>query len=311
MPHKGFFSQGLMVLLSAPATLDELENLLRGRNIVSKHEKSDNWELSGPSILIPFRPEVNGYVTVDLVDRPWPDKLGHPQQEPQLFASWSMGHFGPFAFPGNLERAVRQSWVWPKAKEIVPQHKAFIRLRSSYILGAEKDLLCLPKDYQPLPELKFITEIVKALMKHASALCYFNPNGEVVLGPIEFLKKLEFAESNNLPALENWSNIRLFNLEGNWLMMDSVGMEQLDVPDHEACFPKGAYDTRNVASFLRDAELYVLNNDVIIRDGDTMDGPGNIKWQGKSFKVGIVPPPRRVLRWLPCDGSKPPPNVVG
>ena len=40
--------------------------------------------------------------------------------------------------------------------------------------------------------------------------------------------------------------------------MDTVGMSQLDAPDHEAIFQVSAYDAAKVDSFLRKASSYVL-----------------------------------------------------
>ena len=79
---------------------------------------------------------------------------------------------------------------------------------------------------------------------------------------------------------ELWANVRLFNLAGHdpWVVMDTVGMWQLDVPDHEAAFRSDLYDPSDVALFLRNAADYVLRSGPIINDNDTMDGPGQIRW---------------------------------
>jgi Domain of unknown function (DUF4261) len=310
MPTKGFFSQGLVVLLSKPVALEEIEELIDGHGELSRKPASESWEISGPTILVPYRPEVNGYVSLDLVDRAWPDEMGHPQETPILFGSWSMGHFGPCTFPGNLARALQQSWHWPVAKQVVPEHRAFIRVRSSYIFGAKPNRTCLPQDYAPHPELLFLTGIIRNLMGHPHILAYFNPGGEVLMGMKEFNDAVEFSKTHSLPPLNVWSNVRLFNFDENWLVMDTIGMEQLDLPDHEACFPKTTYQPRQVAGMLRDVSLYLLKSGEVIKDGHTMDGPGNCRWQAKSFADGLSPAPRRVLRWFPCDGSKPPPQML-
>lgn len=311
MPTKGLFSQGLVVLLSNLATLDEIEELLDGFGKPSRKPASANWEFGGPAIVVPYRPEANGYVSLDLVEQAWPDDMGHPQQNPVLFACWSMGHFGPCTFPLNLARALQQSWHWPDAKQYVPGHHAFIRLRSSYIFGSGEDAKCLPQDYAPFPELQFLTRIVDALMRHPHALAYFNPGGEVLMARKGLDDALQFAKTHSLPPLDIWSNVRLFNFADGWLLMDSVGMGQLDLPDQEACFRKETFLPNQVANFLRNAALYLLNHGEVIKDGNTMDGPGNCRWQAKSFADGLSSPPRRVLRWLPCDGSKPPKQAVG
>jgi Domain of unknown function (DUF4261) len=51
-----------------------------------------------------------------------------------------------------------------------------------------------------------------------------------------------------------------------------------------------------VDNFLRNVALYVLNNGEVINDGDTMEGPGGIRWQADRFENGPRDPPRRVLR---------------
>lgn len=202
MPHKGIFSQGLVVLLSDSAALDEVENLLTEFGPPTRKPTFEDWEFSGPAIVLPYRPDVNGYVSVDLVERPWPDDMGNPKEKPILFGAWSMGHFGPCTFPGNLSRAVQQSWSWPAAKELVPRHKAFVRVRSSYIFGAGPQAKCLPADYAPLPELQFLTAIIKALLENPNALAYFNPGGEVLMGASELNAATTFAKSHSLPPLD-------------------------------------------------------------------------------------------------------------
>ena len=82
-------------------------------------------------------------------------------------------------------------------------------------------------------------------------------------------------------------------------------MGQLDVVDLEACFPSG-YNMQQVDGFLRTCGLYLFQNGEVIKDGDTMDGPGGVHWRGFYLEDGVWDPPRRVLRWFPLDGSEAP-----
>src|SRR5207249_2241696 len=109
---KGLFTQGVAVLLKQKVTLDDLEPLLKSFKIVKRKDDFPQWEFGGPTFVIEYRPEVNGLVSVDIVDQVWPDKMGDPKTEPMTFGAWSMGHFGPFAFPGNFERAKQHCYVW-------------------------------------------------------------------------------------------------------------------------------------------------------------------------------------------------------
>ena len=307
---KGMFTQGICVLLERVPSLDELEAVLEEFEVCDRLEADEDWELSGPSLTVAYRPECNGLVTIDIVDRTWPDHMGDPTNEAMIFGAWSMGHFGPFAYPGGLQRASQQCWAWEPGKTISERHTAFIRIRSSYTFGAEEDDSIMPDDYEPVPELEFVTKLASALLDVAGALCYFNPNGELLRDQDGLRETLNYGWANALPPLDAWSNVRMFIVNAQWSLMDTVGNGQLDIPDAEACFHSDSYDFNQVDNFLRNISLYVLNNGEVINDGDTMDGPGDIRWQAHQFESGMCDPPRRVLRWLPMDDRPVPPELL-
>lgn len=303
---KGLFTQCAVVLMEHAPAMAQIVNVLQAFPQVGvRANPAPGWMGAAESLLLPYRPEVNGALIVDALDSPWPD--GMEAANPDLFGAWSMGFMGPFAFPGGLQRAVQQAWGWPQAAEAVNRHHAFLRIRSSYTLGAGDDAPVLPDDYAAYPELQRVTEVAQALLTLPGALCHFNPNGET-LHPAEALREsLAFSATHDLPPLDVWSNVRMFNVEnGGWLLMDTVGMAQLDVDDHEACFRTRTFEPGEVANFLRNATAYILKNGPVIQDGDTMNGPGRTNWQARVCETSMVPPPRRTLRWFPQDGSKPP-----
>src|SRR5262245_43827540 len=174
---KGFFTQGVVVFFDRAPSLDELAEALAPREIAKRLEEARTWEFGGPSLLIPFRPEVNGYVSVDVVARRWPDSMGDPNDGTMVFGAWSMGHFGPYAYPHGLARASKQAWHWPDAEATARRHTAFVRVRSSYVFGGRKDAPVMPESYSAMPELLFATELAEAILSVPGALCYFNPNG--------------------------------------------------------------------------------------------------------------------------------------
>src|SRR5260370_2353696 len=112
---KGFHTQCLCVLLKKPIRLSHLLDCLGNYEISDKTETGYKWAITGPACAIPFRPEVNGIATVDIVDRVWPDDLGHPETAPEIFFPWSFGSFGPAAFPECLIRAALSSREWCQA----------------------------------------------------------------------------------------------------------------------------------------------------------------------------------------------------
>ena len=115
MPSKSFYTQGLAILLRQAATLDTIASCLSGFTIVSRRDESTDWHLSGPSLVIAYRPEINGYVLVDVVDRPWPDQMGDPKTELELLVP---AHFG-CATPVELAREVHGGRIpWHRLGEL-------------------------------------------------------------------------------------------------------------------------------------------------------------------------------------------------
>ena len=99
-------------------------------------------------------------------------------------------------------------------------------------------------------------------------------------------------------------------MDEGWLVMDTVGNGQLglpDLPDLEACTTnKKNYDLQQIDVFLRNTTLYLLRQGEVFRDGDTIDGPGGVRWRARIRRCGLIDPPRRTLRFFPEDGTKPP-----
>ena len=219
-----------------------------------------------------------------------------------------MGWFGPFIHSGTLRRAVAQAHAWPDAARVVNRHRAFVRIKSTYAIGAPPEASIMPSDYSGLAELRFLTDVARRVLQIPGSLCYFNPNGESLHTAAALDDLLAYHAARDLLPLEVWSNARLFNIDDaeGWSMVDTIGMDQLDVVDHEACFLSDRFDVQEVVNFLRNATSYVQKSGPVIKDGDTMNGPGGINWQGRSFGESVAPAPRSVLRWLPCDGSEPP-----
>jgi hypothetical protein len=142
------------------------------------------------------------------------------------------------------------------------------------------------------------------------ALCYFNPNGEALRSLVGLTESLKFAQSRNVPPLDVYSNVRLFNVDEGWLLMDTVGNGQLgspSLPDLECCMRGDKkYNLGHIDMFLRNTTFYVLQRGEVFHDGDTVDGPGNVRWRAWNRRKGLISPPRRTIRFFPQDGTKPP-----
>lgn len=300
---KGHHTQGLALLFEQMPSIKEVATALASLNMVRQLEgmAPGEWMAGRWGVVVGMRPEANGTVVVSGFDQPWPDGMGSPKEEPSLFGAWAMGFFGPFVYPESLKRAVQHSYFWNEAGEAVRRHRGFVRLTSTYVGGADPNALCVPPDYDALTELRFVTRVAELIGSMRGALAYFNSNGEVIK-PVKGVRdSIEYHESRGLVPLDNWSNVRMFKVEGvdSWMLMDTVGMLQLDVEDHEACFPSKQFDPNEVANFLRNATDYVRSRGPVIKDGDTMNGPGGVHWRAWRTQESLVAPPRPSLRWFP------------
>ena len=315
---KGSFTQCACLLLNRAPSLDEITAALNGvaevvsrHDEVEEHEEKEDWEFFGPSITIAFRPEVNGFIAVDVIDRPWPDSMGDPEEDATLFGAWAMGYFGPGAFPQGLERAEEQAWAWEEERDIVNGHSAFIRIRLSYVFGEQdEDAPVMPDDCDSLAELEFMTKLTTALMELPDVVCSFNPNGEVVLDKKTYAETLAFHEENESIPFELWTNVRLFKVGEDWSVLDTVGNQQLDLPDIEAAFYDQLADPDDINEFLRDVTYYLMDSENEIEDGDAVEGPGEVPWTAGYYEDSICDPPRAVLRLTPDDGREMPAELL-
>lgn len=316
---KGLYSQGMCVLLRQPVLIDELQRRLQGFELVGRHESMED-DQAPVTLVYDFRPEVNGHLLVTPAEELWPDEMGDPDESPERFVAWSLGQYGPLAYPGCLQRAVEQAWGWEQAGEETKHQIGHVRLSISYVLGVEgmeqedeedeEDLPLLPSDYDPIGELQFLTRAVTAVLELPQAICYFNPGGEVLRDETGLRQGLNHAWSHDLPPLDMWTNVRLFRATEQWSLMDTVGNGQFDVPDLEAVYQVDKYPSGEVEGFLRSASLYLLNGNEEVEDGDTADGPGQIHWMALQCLDALSDPPRPTIRWIPQDGTEPPEELL-
>ena len=94
-----------------------------------------------------------------------------------------------------------------------------------------------------------------------------------------------------------------------WMLADVVGMMQLDAQDHEACFQMGCHNPNEILAFLHNMSAYTHLEGPVIKSGHTTDGPGGT-WRAFETEESLLPRPRKVLRWLPDDGSRLPPQLL-
>ena len=312
MPHKGFFTQSAILLLEAVPQEQSVIEALSGWEVFrgAPPDADSAWFTGEPPLIIEWRPEVNGAFMIDWFPAVWPDGMGNTQDQQMLFGAWSLGHFGPFTFPGGLERAVQQAWHMKNADALAARHRAFLRIRSSYVFGASEEDLVMPKDYKALPELQAITEVASRLLDLPQVIAYFNPNGETLYTPSDLRDLLAGAAAESQPPMPAWVNVRFVTFAGTeWALMDTVGMQQLDLKDHEVCFPN-SIEPDEVASFLRNVCLARLDYGDNIGDRHTVEIAGGRHWRAHFNEEPRLEPPRETLRWFPVAGPPPPETLV-
>jgi hypothetical protein len=305
---KGMFSQGVCLLTNGKTTMDAIKEALNagGFEVVKETPANEHTAFGGPTVIVPYLPEVNGYAAVDVVNEPWPDSMGDPKADPITFGAWSFGNFGPLAFPSGLARAGQHSWSLEQGRTVAEGHRGYIRARISYVFGARDDFPVMPKDYQPIPEMMFLSRMVLALFDVPGVICYYNPNGEVLRDSANFCEVWDACEKQENVPLPLWMNVRFFNLNERLGLMDTVGNGQLDLRDVEALFPFDKYEPGDVSYYLRNVTHYLLGLDREMKSGEAIDGPGESDpgWTVEVLDAGAVEPPRRVLRLYPKANRK-------
>ncbi|PHS11019.1 MAG: hypothetical protein COA78_10705 [Blastopirellula sp.] len=303
---KGLFTQTVCLLLRRPVTLDQIEAALGSETKLARIDACEHWAFGQESLMLEFDAEKQGRILFDLLEHPWPDGMGDPEKEPMIFGAWSLGNFGPATYPQGLQRAAQHCYFWEEAGEEVAKHNAVLRVRVTYATGTTPDAPMLPDGYSPLEELNSLMSCVSAIAKLDEVICYFNPSGEV-LRPVEQMAKiLEQATTHGIPPLELWTNVRMYGLNSEWSMMDTVGNMQVDVPDVEAVFRSQQYDPNKVAGFLGQVTLYLMQTDKEVSTDDTLDGPGKVQWKFEQRDQALAEPPRKIIRITPEDGHATP-----
>lgn len=294
---RGFFTQSATVLFERRPSLADIAPLFPE---VERYGKpTSSWMGSDEELVLRFDEARNGTIVIDVVDAAWPDGMGDPKDDPDLFGAWTMGAFGPLAFPGNLARAAAHSALSANAQDIVARHRSFVRIRSCYVLGAGPDAPILPEGWDGLLELAHVVDVARRVLDLPFALAYFDPNGEVLASTSELEETRSNAIAQDLPPIDLYTNARFFEIgdRAGWSLMDTVGMDRFLLPDVELAFPR-TVDANDVGVFLRDVQIYFLQRGGGIPEGDRVEGPGGA-YRALQREKSLVPAPRAVVRLVP------------
>lgn len=306
---KGFFTQGIAVLLDKPVSLTGLKNLLPVEYRPEIMDEDENGEVNRKNIAVVLPDLPEALVILDVFDKPWPDHMGSPDTEPDLFSAWGMGYYGPFTFPGSFERAVHFAKTDHQSVEFAKNHNAFIRVKTTYPRNNDTDPI-VPQNYNPIKELMALTAFLQKLLDHLPASIYFNPAGELLLSKQQVDGIMDFCNKENTYHLSLWTNSRLYNWDDDFMFMDSVGNEQFDLPDIEVIIPKeGEYDLTNVSNFINDISMHSIDSFINLEDEEMFEAFDGTKWEILSSEKSLTDPPRNTIRLYP-EGIDVPSSLI-
>lgn len=145
-----------------------------------------------------------------------------------------------------------------------------------------------------LERLYASSRVAAALLGLPGALGLLADAGRA-LNSREFALKRMDELKGRTPPLDLWVGVRYFQMaDAAGYFMDTLGMEQLGLPDLEA-YAAAHLRHDAVAGWLRNLSLYLVQQGAPIHSGDTLDGPDEQPWVAKEDEA-TVEPIRKVVR---------------
>ncbi len=291
------FLQTGVVLFERPVSLEAVASALAPTFPVARRverEAEGAYWLGGEGgVLVGSGPGLDAGVMVEVFHRPWPDSMGDPEHDAELFGAWSLRHFGLATFPYALARAAAQ----PTAPSV--EHVAFVKLNLSYVFDADEDALVFPPERDVQRELSALAALAERICAMPDALAWFAPNGEVLMSADSARSKLR-EQSAGEPLSELWVSTRVVPA-GNHLLVETVGMGALGQPpmvafDHQVLLPDLGLDMELVVRFLREISGATRLSGSEQLPTESMLGPGG-RWSPEPAESDN-PPPRDVVRWV-------------
>lgn len=295
----GFYTECVTVLFARAPSLDEVAAALphlQRRPARGRPDGGGSPWIGAEDLVGTIDPARNGRLLIDVVRAPWPDGMGDPKDDPSLFGAWTLGAFGRHAFPGNLERARQQAWGLRALADAAADHTAFVRLRTSYVIGAGDEAPIEPEGRSWRTDLDAIRDAALAVLRLPGAIASFDPSAELLLSADEIDARRAHAREHAMEPIDLVSHARLFRPDAAHSLVDTVGMARVELPDLEVPFV-ASLDPNEVVRFVRNVCVYHLGRDEPIPSGDTIDGPGG-RYRAHAFDQALVAPPRPVLRLL-------------
>ena len=311
---QAFFSQCIAVLCSEAPGLAELRHILeRDGYTIKADEDVSNWpEMQGAGLTLATDFENGASCWVDICDFPWPDDLGVTGEPTLVTGAHMMGSFGPFAHPGAFDRALQAPGYQSAAPE-ARHHRAFVRFRVSNLMPATPETpeasFASLENANPAWEIGYLLRAAAALRDLPVALAYFNPNSELLLSMQGLAAILTHSFEVKTFPVEAVCRVRGCPVDDTWSFVDSVGMSQLGLRDHEFAWADVQVSRQEQFQFLMGLLHYQIDEAAPMATGHTTDGPHNKRWRAEERLMPCMDPPRKVLHWT-IDGAPPEPAAL-
>ena len=309
-----FFSQCIAVLCSEAPGLAELRLILEREGYTIKADEDvSGWpEMQGANLTLETGFDNGASCWVDICEFPWPDDLGVTGDPTLVTGAHMMGAFGPFAHPGAFERAL-QAPGYQSAAPDARHHRAFVRFRVSNLIPASEEAaeatFASVENANPAWEIAYLLRVAAALRAMPMALAYFNPNSELLLSMRGLAGILTFAFEQKTYPVEAVCRVRGCQVDDEWSLVDSIGMEQAGLRDHEFAWAGAEVTRQEQGEFLIDLLHYQIDHSAPMTSGHTTDGPHDKLWRAVERETSCMIPQRRVLHWT-MDGSPPEPRSL-
>lgn len=174
----------------------------------------------------------------------------------------------------------QQSWHWKDAENTV---------RNCHYEVLLTDMMSRGLKHKKRIEFfqKFVVGVTEALSPQA---IYFSSSDKIV-PPEEYLA---YTREEGFGHLMGLMNTRFYNIENSdeEMFMDTLGLHHLGLPDFQTRFSN--YDPGRVAGILNSYSHYIVEEGVVIGNGNTIEGINDEKWKCY-FEESSIAPKRIVI----------------
>jgi hypothetical protein len=181
----------------------------------------------------------------------------------------------------ELEGPCATAWWWPEAAQQMEAHRYHFLL--TLIAGS----------IDPVERRIVLTRLTSALVRYTDSVGVYWSEGTLVHEPAAFVREAEPIDANHIPG-QLWIDVRVERNQGGSHRCFTTGMEPLGFPDIEV--QKSELEPDELMSFISDVAAYIVNNRLLIKDGETMGRSASEQYEVRHGRSMFDRP--RVMRIL-------------